>query len=124
MKGQFFVIASVIMVYTLMLIIQYFYDFSYINLPELESMDELYFIQYIKNSLNTTVISSYNSSMDCDKLYKDINSTGNFLKNEMISRGINLIISNQITCPPPVVSFNFSLKTPNLYTVTDFISKA
>jgi len=112
--------ASVIMMYTLMLIIQYFYDFSDINLTEIESMNELYFIQYIKDSLNTTIKSSYSSTGDCLKLEKDINLTEDFLKNEMIVRGINLTIQKQIACPPPVVNFKFNLKTPNLYTVTEF----
>lgn len=121
MKGQFFVMASVIIVYTLMLIIQYFYDFSDINLTELENMNEIYLIQYIKESLNTTIMSSYNSTGDCGKLVKDINLTEIFLKNEMISRGINLtLIEKQITCPPPTVKFNFSLRTSNLYTLTGF----
>jgi hypothetical protein len=130
MKGQFFVMASVIMIFSLVLVIQYFYDFSNINLTELGSMNELYFIQYIKDSLNTTVMSSYSSTKNCEKLKNDINLTEIFLKNEMISRGINLTVENLIACPwplsPPdvVVEFNFSLKTPNLYTITDFKSTA
>lgn len=120
--------ASVIMIFSLILVIQYFYDFSDINLTELGSMNELYLIQYIKDSLNATVTSSYSSTKDCGKLKGDINLTEIFLKNEMISRGINLTVEKQISCPfvlpPPnvIVRFNFSLKTPNLYTLTDFIS--
>jgi hypothetical protein len=110
--------ASVIMIYCLMMIIQHIYDFGNINLTQLESTGELYYIQYIKDSLNKTAISSY-SSLDCSKLEPDINATENFLKNEMISRGISLIVNHNINCPSNV-DFNFSLKTSNLYTFIEF----
>jgi hypothetical protein len=123
MKGQFFVMATVIMIYTLMTLVQYIYDFSDINLVQLKKMSELYYIQYIKDTLNKTVISS-NSSLDCNKLDIDINSTEVLLKNVMISRGINLTINHQIVCPNLLsyVDFNFSLRTPELYTFTEFRS--
>lgn len=123
MKGQFFVMATVIMIYTLMTMIQYVYDFSDINLIQLKKMAEIYYIQYIKDALNKTVISS-NSSLDCNKLDIDINSTEKLLKDVMISRGVNLTINHQISsCPPSVnVKFNFILRTPEFYTFTEFKS--
>jgi hypothetical protein len=113
--------ATVIMIYTLMTMIQYIYDFSDINLVQLKKMAEIYYIQYIKDTLNKTVVSS---SYDCpNKLEIDLNATENFLKSEMISRGINLTISHVISCPPSFnVRFNFSLKTPELYTFTELKS--
>ena len=122
MKAQFFIIATVIMIYTLMTLIQYIYDFSDINLIQLKKMNEIYYIQYIKDSLNKTVVSSY-SSQDCNKLGIDINTVENSLKNLMIIRGVKLTINHVITCPSPFnVYFNFILKTPELYTRTEFNS--
>jgi len=122
MKGQFFVIATVIMIYTLVLVVQYIYDFSDINLTQLEEMGELYYIQYIKEALNKTVLGSYNSSLDCNKLTSDIDATKKFLQDEMIRKGINLTITYTKSCPPPTVFFNFSLRTSNLYSITEFTS--
>jgi len=128
MKGQFFVMATVIMIYTLMTLTQYLYSFSDINLVQLKKMSEFYYIPEIKNALNETALSS-NTSLDCSKLNADLNSTENFLKQELISRGITLEVNHSIvtcpqTCPPNCpsfnVSFNFSLKTSNLYTFTQF----
>jgi hypothetical protein len=129
MKGQFFVMATVIMIYTFMTLVQYVYDFSDINLVQLKKMSELYYIQYIKDTLNKTVISSF-SSQDCNKLDIDINATESLLKNVMISRGINLTINHNIVPSfgggPQTdclyVDFNFSLRTPELYTFTEFRS--
>jgi hypothetical protein len=115
MKGQFFVMATVIMIFTLMALIRYFYDFSDINLPKLKEISELNYIPYIKESLNTTV-ASYTG--DCDKLQEDLNATKNFLENEMIKRGINLTINYTGYCPP--IGFNFTIRTSNLYTETAF----
>jgi len=120
MKGQFFVMATVIMIYTLMTMIQYVYDFSGVNLVQLKKMAELYYIQYIKDALNKTVVSS-STSLDCNKLEIDVNATEITLKNALISRGINLIINHKINCPSsPLAYFNFSLRTPELYTFTEF----
>lgn len=123
MKGQFFVMATVIMIYTLMTMIQYVYDFSDINLVQLKKMSELDSIQYIKDALNQAVLGS-SSSLDCNKLDIDISSTESFLKTEMISRGINLTVYHSISnCPPSTkVYFNFSLRTPEAYTFTEFES--
>jgi hypothetical protein len=115
MKGQFFVMATVIMIFTLMALIRYFYDFSDINLPKLKEISELNYIPYIKESLNSTV-ASYTG--DCDKLQDDLNATKIFLEDEMIKRGINLTINYTVYCPP--INFNFTIKTSNLYTETVF----
>jgi len=122
MKGQFFVMATVIMIYTLMAMIQYIYDFSDINLVQIKTVTELDYIQYIKDSLNNTVMSSFLPNKDYEKVESDINSTIIFLKNKMIERGISLAVRyNFITdCYPNLnVSFIFSIKTSNLYTITE-----
>jgi hypothetical protein len=113
--------ATVIMIYTLMTLVQYIYDFSDINLLQLKKMSEIYYIQPIKDALNSTVVSS-NASLDCNKLDVDLNSTEGFLKNELIARGVTLITYHKInSCPPSYsVYFNFSLRTSELYTYTEF----
>jgi hypothetical protein len=118
MKGQFFVMATVIMILTLMALIRYFYDFSDINLPRLKEISELNYIPFIKESLDDTV-ASYNG--DCNKLQEDLTFTIEFLENKMIGRGMNLNISYQFSCPPPIV-FNFTIRTSKLYTETVFTS--
>jgi hypothetical protein len=121
MKGQFFVMTTVIMIYTLMTMIQYIYDFSDINLVQIKKMVEVEYIQYIKDVLNKTVFGSF-VNQDCNKLDTDLTSTENFLTKETISRGVNLTIYHRITsCPVSLsVYFNFSLRTPELYTFTEF----
>jgi hypothetical protein len=125
MKGQFFIIASVIIVFTLVGLIRYIYDFGSINLSEIEEMGELNYISYIKKTLNDTAYSSYLVDEDCDKLIMDLDSTINFLENRLKEKGINLEISYQINCfptgiPPPTISFSYSITTKNLYTSTNF----
>jgi hypothetical protein len=117
MKGQFFVMSTVIMILTLMALIRYFYDFSDIDLPRLKEMSELNYIPFIKEILDDTV-ASFNG--DCDKLQGDLTFTKNFLENRMIGRGINLSITYNGYCPP--IDFNFTIRTSNLYTETFFTS--
>lgn len=122
MKGQFFIIASVIIVFTLVGLVGYIHDFGSIDLTEIGRMGELKYIDYIKDVLNETSYSSY-SSRDCNKLRKDLDSTNNFLKDELIKKGIVLDIDYQTSCPPPnpvIINFNFSIKTSKLETLTEF----
>lgn len=116
MKGQFFVMATVIMILTLMALIRYFYDFSDINIPRLKEMSELNYIPFIKETLIDTV-NSFNG--DCNKLQDDLTNTKDFLEKKMIGRGMNLNITYQFSCPPPI-NFNFTIRTTNLYTETAF----
>ncbi|MFH1229264.1 MAG: hypothetical protein V1678_02470 [Candidatus Aenigmatarchaeota archaeon] len=122
MKGQFFIMTTVIMIYTLMALIQYLYDFSDIDLVQLKKGTELYSIQNIKDVLNSTVISS---SFDCNKAESDVNSTEEFLRRQMIYQGINLTIMHRVvSCSPVNFYFNFSLRTPEMYTFTEFTTYA
>jgi hypothetical protein len=117
MKGQFFVMATVIIILTLMALIRYFYDFSDINLPQVKQISELNYIPFIKEALNDTVV-SFND--DCDKLQEDLNFTKNFLESKMIGRGIKLNITYSNFCPP--IDFNFTITTSDIYTETVFTS--
>jgi hypothetical protein len=117
MKGQFFVMSTVIMILTLMALIRYFYDFSDIDLPRLKEISELNYIPFIKETLDDTV-DSFNG--DCSKLQDDLTFTKEFLENRMIGRGINLSITHSGYCPP--IDFSFTIRTSNLYTETFFTS--
>jgi len=119
MKGQFFIIATVIMIYSLILAIQYVYDFADIPLTQPEEMGELYYIQHIKDSLIGTVNNSYNNG-GCDRLDADVDATEKFLIDEMIKKGITLTIDSSIVGCPPTASFTFNLRTSELYTETSF----
>lgn len=120
MKGQFFVVATVIMIITLMALVRYFYGFSDIDLTHLKEMSELEYIPYIKQGLNETV-STYLVNPDCAKLEEDLNATKNLMQDKMIERGIFLNISYVFSCPfPPPITFNVTIKTPKLYTETVF----
>ena len=110
-------VATVIMVITLMSVVRYFYSFSDINMPEVKEKSELNYIPFIKDSLSG-IIDSYNG--DCNKLQTDLNTTKNFLKRSMIERGIVLDIIYNLNCPPPSASFNFTIRTSEFYTETLF----
>ena len=121
MKGQFFIIASVIIVLSLAGLITYVYDFGSIDMTEVGEMGSFEYIDYIRKSLNKTVYSSY-STNDCNKLRQDLDYTIEFLKSELSKKGIMLIANYDmnVVCPPVDVDFNYSLKTPKSYTVTEF----
>jgi len=117
MKGQFFVVATVIIIITLMSLVRYFYSFSDINLSKIKELSELEYIPYIKQTINDTVF-SFNG--DCDKLREDLNYTKNFLEGEMIKRGMLLNINYVFNCPPTPTTFTFTIKTSEIYTETTF----
>ncbi len=121
MKGQFFIIASVIIVLSLATLIAYVYDFGSIELTEVGENGPLEQLGYIKTSLNSTVYSSF-SSRDCNKLRTDVNSTIKYLKNELSKNGITLTVDYflELPCPPVDIDFNYSLKTHELFTITEF----
>jgi hypothetical protein len=112
--------ATVIMIYTLMTMIQYIYDFSDIDLVQLKTITELDYIPYVKDTLYQTAVSS-NSSYDCNKVDVDLKATEISLVSSMISRGIKLSVNHTITsCSPVKVYFNFSIKSSKIYTFTEF----
>ena len=117
MKGQFFVVATVIMIIALMSLVRYFYSFSDIGLSKIKEINELEYIPFIKDSLSGT-LSTFNG--DCSKLRTDLNNTKILMENEMIRRGIYLNVSYQLNCPPATASFNVTMRTANLHTETLF----
>jgi hypothetical protein len=118
MKGQFFVMSTVIMIYTLMSLIQYVYDFN-INVPEVKKMPETEYIQYVKDAINGT-ISASKTSLDCSKVQTDLLASEAFLRQEMMSRGMSLTVQHTLSCSPIGAYVNFSITSPNFYSFTEF----
>ena len=110
-----------IIVLSLAGLITYVYDFGSIDMTEVGEIGSFEYIDYIRESLNKTVYSSY-STNDCNKLRQDLDYTIEFLKSELSKKGIMLIANYDmnVVCPPVDVDFNYSLKTPKSYTVTEF----
>jgi hypothetical protein len=123
MKAQFFIISSVIMVYVIIATFQYLSSFGDINLSKIGEMQELSYVSQVKDALNQ-VITTSNASSGCDRLDGDLNSTENFLKKELITKGITLTVSHSITnCPSSAkVHVNFSIKNSQTYSFTEFDS--
>ncbi len=100
MKAQFFIIASVIMIYVIILTFQYLRGFSEIKLTKVEEQQEFSYVQSIKDSLMRNFhASNYSSNGDLKKVIKDMNFSEKFFKQELIKKGIEfdsrfLIFSN------------------------------
>ena len=90
MKAQFFIISSVVMIYIIILTFQYLTGFNDIRLTKVEEQRELSYIQKIKdNFIQTFNTSNYSNNGDLNIVIKDINFTKNFLKQDLIKKGIS-----------------------------------
>ena len=116
MKGQFFIVATVIMIITLMSLVRYFYSFSGIDLPSIRELSEVEYAPYIKDNFDY-VINSFNG--DCNKLRADLDYTRKFLESSMIKRGMNLSISYIFDCPPPDIMFDFRIMSSDVLIETN-----
>ena len=114
MKGQFFIIAGIIMISAIVLLIQYLFDFGKTDLTILEERRELEYIQAIKDSLSKTVQNSA-----CSVLEQELRYTESFIKSQMIKKGIVFESTHQITSCP-ATNFIFTLRTSNSLTQTEF----
>ena len=115
MKGQFFIIASVIMISATMVLIQYLFDYGKIDLTKIEERGPQDYIQSIKDTLIKTVQDS-----DCSVLDQELKSSEAFIKTQMIKKGIVFNIIHQASCPPASAHFNFTLQTIDILTNTEF----
>lgn len=123
MKGQFFIISSVIIVFTIVSLISLANDFGIINLTKVGEMGKLKHIDNIKKVLNKTVYASY-ANYDCTKLRTDLDSTRDLLEREFRNKGINLEIDYRVlqcvSPNPPNIWFNFTITTEEMYSLTEF----
>ena len=123
MKGQFFIIATVIIVASLITITAYFYDYSKIDLTDVSDLQELEYIQDIKDVLNQTAEISYSRS-NCNSFIQDMNDAEDFLENMLIEKGIVLIFeNNEKICEAGLYSANyrFTLESNGFKSTTSFI---
>ncbi|MCD6476903.1 MAG: hypothetical protein J7K26_01900 [Candidatus Aenigmarchaeota archaeon] len=126
MKGQFFIIATVIIIASLITITTYFYDYSKIDLTNVYDIQEIEFINDIKDSLIQTAEISYSRS-GCLTFENDMIDTENFLKNKLLEKGIILdFIESSKNCPGNngkdyELSYKFTLKSNNFESTTEFV---
>jgi hypothetical protein len=119
MKGQFFIISTVIMISAIILITQYLYDYGKADLTKVEQMQELNYIEDIKNSLTSAVHTSCGNQNDNLLLEKDIVLLENQLEKELLDKGITLnIIHSRLGCPN--ADFTFTMKTSEFYIENSF----
>lgn len=114
MKGQFFIISTVIIVAAVILLTQYLFDYRKVDLTSLEETKELNYIQSIKDSLKSTVDNS-----DCTRLDSNLIETEKFMKNQLIQEGITLNIAHTVlSCPR--TSFEFNISSSGFFSNTKF----
>jgi hypothetical protein len=121
MKGQFFIISSVIIVYVIIATFQYLSSFGDINLSRVSEMQEVSYISQVNDALSQVIVIS-NASGGCERIDADLNFTENFLKRELATNGIKLTVSHTITnCPSSAkVHVNFSISDSQTYSFTEF----
>jgi len=101
MKGQFFIISTVIMISALILITNYLYDYGKTDLTNVEYMQELNYISDIQNSLRSTATISCDGGSD-EMLEKNLILANDTLHKQMLDMGIEFkIVSNldSLNCP-------------------------
>lgn len=124
MKGQFFIIATVIIVASLVAITQYFYDYSKTDLTDIYNVRELQYVQDVKyNLLETARISAMHG---CESFSSDMTDAENVLKNKLLEKGIELIFTvNSKACPgstgPYNLNYNFKIKSSDFESTTRFV---
>lgn len=100
MRGQFFIISSVIIISAVVIVAQYM---SGLNQGSIDYTGSYTYIHSVQSALNNTAkASSYN----CDKLNYDLLGTENFLKQQLKLKGIFLDVRHE-GCP--IVKFSFTL---------------
>lgn len=129
MKGQFFIIATVIIISALIMMIQYFYDYGRSDLTIVQEMKETDYIAMVRDSLLTTAKASLlGSNCNIERLDADMEDAKNYLKDKLIEKGILLDIEYSHSAftvdilPPPVcyriVDISFNLTTTNYFSQT------
>lgn len=119
MKGQFFIISAAIIVSALFLITEYILSYGKVELMQLEELNQLNYIQPIKDSLKGTVKASLENSPSCARLEADLQEVESYLKKELIKRTLVLEIEHAIICP--AVNFEFNLTSQNFFSSTSFV---
>jgi len=120
LKGQFFIISSIIIISAIVISIQYFFDFSRVDLTKVEERAELNAINTVMNSLKRVIDNDkFKCSQNPPVFEPDIIEAENLLKSGLISRNIKLDIKHTIiSCP--TTYFNFNITTRSISSKTEF----
>jgi hypothetical protein len=118
MKGEFFIISTVIIISSIVLISQFFFDFGRTDLTLLEQSKELEYVDMIRDSLNTTANISYGLS-GCSRVDQDLNDAEDFLKIQLSKKGIAFEAAHD-TSLCPEIDFKFNITTSKMFSRTEF----
>lgn len=121
MRGQFFIISSVIIISALVAITQYMYDFGKVDLTRVEELRETSYVHYVKDALLATTAGTYQMA-GCNRLDAELNATEKFLADKLLGNGLMLVATHDISgCPAsPVIKFRFNLTAANFRSETSF----
>lgn len=116
MRGQFFIISSVIIVSALVLITQYLYDFGKMDLSRLAELREPDYIRYVQTALNNS------ANTPCDMAGAELNASESLLKTSLAERGIQLTTSHSVGFGgnPSGVRIAFNLTSASFSSQTAF----
>ena len=112
MRGQFFVISSVIIMTSLVLITQYLHDFGKTNLAAIAELRETDYVRYVQAALENTANSS------CSNVHVELDAVEELLKTNLAERGIQLTTSHSRTTP--FIDMTFSVASPGFSSQTAF----
>jgi len=117
MKGQFFIISTIIMISALFLIVQYLFDFGEIDLTTLENTREY---DYNVNVYQTLYETAKNT--DCERSDKDMLYAKEFLTDQLIEKSIKFEMEYvKIGCPTSLqLDIKYNLSSVNFFSNNSF----
>ncbi|MBR9682797.1 MAG: hypothetical protein GOV02_03915 [Candidatus Aenigmarchaeota archaeon] len=119
MKGQFFIIATVVIIAAMILLMQYLLDFGASDLTVVEQFRESEYVPQIKQGFIQGINNSLESG-DCDKLAPDLIDMESNFKRELISKGISFNADFNTTSCPTDITVEFNLTTNRFLSKTSF----
>jgi len=120
MKGQFFIISTVIMIAALIMITNYLYDYGKVDMTQIEQMQELNYIEDVQQSLTETARISCQHGNNA-MLINNLDNTKNFLEESFLNKGIKLnIVINSATCPPGTTDVDFTIDSSKYHIEKSF----
>ena len=118
MKGQFFIIATVVIIAAMIMLMQYLFDFGKTDLTLLEELNEPDYIAMVKSGFITGINASLTTG-GCGRLDADLADMKDYYKTSLLAKGISFnALFDTTDCPNVDVEFNLS--TNRFHSVTDF----
>lgn len=93
MKGQFFIISTVIMISAMIMITNYLYDYGKVDMTQVEQMQELNYIEDVEQVLRETIKISCDPDDNNLILYANLIATKNSLEKSFLEKGISFTIN-------------------------------